>query len=845
VTNQLPQRTRRIHKGHEEVENGKCTLFPDFENGFSRLRRSAILKSAFFAKKIKVKRIYLSLFLLLSTILVCAQSGNIRGKVLTTDNKPASYVNVFLKSCNIGTVTAEDGSFTISNIKQGGYMLTVSHAGLQTVETEVQVIGKQTAVVNILLNENGKQLDEVVVEGRKTFNARPVTIGKAPIAPMDLPQSISVIGQEVIREQQAQRLSDVIKNVNGIYLASTRGSTQENFSARGYSFSNNNMFKDGSRINTGVMPELSSLERVEVLKGSAAILYGNVAPGGIVNMVTKQPKFERGGELSFRTGNYDFYKPAVDFYGPISKNIAYRINGSYETANSYRDNVHSKRYYVNPSLLFKIGNKTELLVQGDYLKHDFTPDFGIGTYNNTKIPNVPRNTFYGASWQYAKTQQTSANAVVKHQINEAWQVNASASYQQYNRDYYSTERIQALANGDWARPLNKIKNHEEYYVTQANLTGKFKTGNISHIFLSGIDADRYYTQTYGYNQPLIYDTINLFDFNKFARRTDIPVTKEIRVISTPVNRYGAYVQDLISLSEKFKLLAGIRWSYQDAQPADTLTFATNKHTRGIKNKVDKAFSPRIGIVYKPTVNTAVFASYANSFSVNSGTDVYGNALAPSIIDQYELGVKNDIIKDKLSLNVTAYRIINNNLAQTAMYAADGVTLNSNTSLKALTGQTTSDGVEVDMVFYPLKGMHILGGYSYNYIRYTKTPEAKGNFIEGERLINNPASTGNASIFYTFQDGGIKGLKIGTSFFYTGTRFAGFNNTKGQTQTYLRNFEVPGYSVVDVSAGYSFRNVTLLARLSNLTNTFNYYVHENYSVNPIAPRQFIATASIKL
>lgn len=157
------------------------------------------------------------------------------------------------------------------------------------------------------------------------------------------------------------------------------------------------MFKDGMRINTGTMPEMSSLEKVEVLKGSAAILFGNVSPGGIINLVTKQPKFKQGGEFSFRAGSFDLYKPTVDVYGSINAAIAYKINGTFENAGSYRNIPNATRYYVNPSLLFKLGSHTELLVQADYLNHQFTPDFGIGTYDNTKIPNVPRGTFYGAN----------------------------------------------------------------------------------------------------------------------------------------------------------------------------------------------------------------------------------------------------------------------------------------------------------------------------------------------------------------------------------------------------------------------------------------------------------------
>ena len=178
---------------------------------------------------------------------------------------------------------------------------------------------------------------------------------------------------------------------------------------------------------------------------------------------------------------------------------------------------------------------------------------------------------------------------------------------------------------------------------------------------------------------------------------------------------GAYVQDLISLSKKIKFLAGIRWSYQDASPTDTLFFASNIHSSGAAHKTDKAFSPRLGVVYRPTSQTSLFASYSNSFLVNTGTDVYGNPLSPSIVDQYEIGVKNELIKNMLSANLTVYRILNNNLTQMVPFLADGVTPNSNSSIKEFAGQTTSDGVELDATLFLLKGLDMIAGYSYNYI----------------------------------------------------------------------------------------------------------------------------------
>jgi iron complex outermembrane receptor protein len=659
---------------------------------------------------------------------------------------------------------------------------------------------------------------------------------------MDLPQSITIIGQSAIRDQQSQKLSDVMKNVNGVYLSSTRGSAQETFAARGYRLSGDNMFKNGARVNSGTMPEMSSLEKVEILKGSAAILYGDVAPGGIINMVTKKPKFDFGGEVSMRVGSYDLYKPAFDVYGPLSEKIAFRVNGTYEDAGSFRDEVHSKRYYLNPSLLFNINKKTSLLVEADYLNHDFTPDFGLGSLDNTVIADLPRSAFQGVSWQYNKAKQATATATLKHKLNNSWNLNFTGSYQSYDRDYYSLERIQAAANGDWTRPLNKILSSENYYSGQANITGKFKTGGMDHTLLAGIDADRNSITSYTFDNPKTYDIINILDHSKFIPRTDIPVAAKVTQAKTPVNRAGAYVQDLISISNKIKLLAGIRWSKQMAQSVTTTYLAKDSMAKAA-SKDDQAFSPRFGIVYKPLVSTAVFASYSNSFSVNSGTDVYNNALAPSIVDQYELGVKNDFFNGQLSVNVTAYRIVNNNLAQTAQFEKDGVTPNNNTAFKELTGQTTSDGIELDIMGHPVKGLDIIAGYSYNNMRYTKTPDTKGSYLEGERLVGTPANTANGSAFYTFQNK-LKGLKIGASVFFVGERFAGWNNTKDQTQNYSRLIPVSGFTTLDISAGYTFKKISLLAKVSNVTNTYKYYVHENYSIIPIPPTQFITTVSYR-
>ncbi len=326
----------------------------------------------------------------------------------------------------------------------------------------------------------------------------------------------------------------------------------------------------------------------------------------------------------------------------------------------------------------------------------------------------------------------------------------------------------------------------------------------------------------------------------YPQRTDIPTATNTRIIKTTTNRFGIYAQDLISVTEKFKVLAGIRWSWQEAK-AETY-IATALPTK----RLDDAFSPKLGIVYQPTKNISLFTSYSSSFTPNTGNTIYGEPIKASIIDQYEVGVKKDFWKGILSTNITLYQIVNSNLAQTAELKADG-TPNTDTTVKILSGETTSKGIEIDISAKPTEGLNIIAGYSYNDMRYTKTSRTNGSFIEGDRLVRTPAHTGNLSFFYTIQSGTLKGISLGAIGNYIGNRLGGWNNQYDSTKPngiWDREIPLEGYTTIDASVGYSWKKISLLCKLSNITNELNYTVHENYSVNPIAPRQIMANLKYK-
>ncbi|MFC6267366.1 TonB-dependent siderophore receptor [Frigoriflavimonas asaccharolytica] len=713
-----------------------------------------------------------------------------------------------------------------------------------------------------------QEIEDVLLHKTGNPNKAKVLSGKSNLTMMENPQPISIVTHEIIEQQQAKQLSEVLQNVNGLYITSSRGNSQDSFGGRGFNFGNDNIFKNGARVNSGVFPEVSGLERVEVLKGGNAMLYGNVAAGGVVNLITKKPRFEFGGSVGVNAGSWDNYKTTVDFYGPLSKTVAFRVNGAYENAESFRDVVTSEKYYFNPSVAINLGENSQIIIEGDYLKNNFTPDFGIGSFTNKDgsyaLNNIlSRSAYVGTDWQYQNVEQATSNITFNHQFNKFWTLNAVASFQNYTKDYFSTERVQwsydAANRLSWKRPLNRTYNEQNYSSLQVNLNGEIKTGTINHKILVGTDGDYATSDSYTYLDPTngkTFGTSYLYGTNGNANGTiylDDPATwvsgampdatrKDRNRI--PTQRFGIYAQDFIELSSKFKVLAGLRFSYIENKESERKTFADNT-TVNSAGTVDRAFSPKAGLIYTPNSDLSVFATYTNSFSANTGQDVNGNSLTPSIIDQFEVGLKHNFWNNAVAVNVSVYQIENRNFFQTAELKADG-SQNSDSNIKEFAGRMRSQGVELDIQGNPYPNLSIIAGVSYNNSVYLDTP-AQFGYVENQRLVRTPATTANASVFYTLNNY-VKGLKVGASLYFVGGRIAGWNDTKETLDArngVSRFLEVGNYATTAVSLGYEWEKLSLMGKIGNLFDTVDYNYHENYSVNPITPRNYYLTLTYKL
>ncbi|MCA5006793.1 TonB-dependent siderophore receptor [Sphingobacterium bovistauri] len=815
-------------------------------------------------------KIFYALLVTMSIGSIAYAQTTIKGKLV--DNQGKELPNITISTGNKQAQSDSKGNFQLFIPQNGAFDIIVSGLGYRKEMLKINPAGAITELKSIVLHKFDREIEQVEVVGYNSINNKKVGVAKSGIDNKDLPQSVQIINKQVIEDQQINTLGDALKNANGIALGANRGAVGENFFARGYSLGANNIFKNGSRTNNGGRIEASTLESIEILKGSAALLYGGVTGGAVVNLVTKKPQFHTGAEISFRYGSWDTYKPTLDVYGPLSNKVAFRFVGTGESANNYRDVVKTDRVYINPSVLYKISDRTELSFNFDYLKSDYTPDFGIGSVEGKINNEVERNTFLNVNGAFNNTNSTNGQVAFDHNFNEDWKLSLIAGIQNYNRNYYGSERIQANAQGLAPRALSRSATEEFTKNQQLNLTGNFLTGGIKHQLLFGGDMDQSATKAYAYNifadlskpttASTAYDQINVL--NPIPTRSDIPSSNKNTWTKTDVYRYGAFIQDLVSLSEKFKVLAGVRYTYQRTPYSEKYTYKTGVK-EDVKNmingkeagaKIDKAWSPKFALIYQPLTSSSIYISYANNFITNTGYDINFQPLTPSLVDHFEAGIKNDFYGGRFSANLTAYRINNNKFTQMALITADG-SANGDTNMKEFTGKTSSDGIELDVNGNILPGLNILAGYAYNFMRYSETlgiikykdsagkdAETSGS-EEDVRLVGTTAHTGNATLFYTFHNGSLKGLKLGTSAFYTGKRNAGWNNSKiNERDGVNRLIPVDPFTTFDISLGYSAKKFSILAKMANITDELSYFIHENYSVNPIPPRNFMTTISYK-
>ena len=607
----------------------------------------------------------------------------------------------------------------------------------------------------------GSGRDDIVVTATNPEYRTPDTTALKLDAPLrDIPQTIDVIPSQVMRDQRALSLQDAVKNVAGIGMATGDGQ-RDQFVIRG-NIAYGDLFIDGVRDDALYFRDLSNIERIEILKGPASVLYGRGSSGGLINRVSKKPGTE-GGEIVLSYGSWDDKRGEIDLGHVFTDNdVAVRLTGAIERSDSYRDQGFLKREAIAPSVLFAPSDRTRILLQADYLRDRRLTDNGIPAFQGRPV-DVPASTYYGAAngreVDFSQSEVWSTTATLDHEFSDTLRLHNAFRYYDYTLDRQNT--IPNIVN-EAARTvtLNRQSTDraEHGWFNQLELSGTFSTGPLEHKLLLGFEAGRQSKYELRIDRANIA-TVDLF--NPVLPVLPLAVSGNPSTNRTGVYKtLGFYAQDMIALGEHWKVLAGLRH--------DRFRQEVHQRIAGQPDlaRTDTFWSPRIGVVWQPTPTQSYYFSWNKSYQPSGETFALSASsadIAPEKTINREIGAKFDLFDGKLSATISAF-----NLKRSDIKATDPVLLRV-----VPVGVQRTRGIEASAQLELAEGWQAIASYAYLDARITKSPALdSGVPIQGNRPTLTP--THSASLWLMRNFGDRFGLGGGVN--YVGDRQANLANT---------------------------------------------------------------------
>ncbi|QKQ77867.1 TonB-dependent siderophore receptor [Nostoc sp. TCL240-02] len=661
---------------------------------------------------------------------------------------------------------------------------------------------------------SGDEPIELVVTGEQDgYNVPDSSTATRTDTPLrDIPQSIQVIPQQVIKDQQITRISDATRNVSGVSPLSGYGGFSDDYTIRG--FTNSNLLRNGFTT-SNFFTYGANVERVEVLKGPSSVLYGQVEPGGVINFVTKQPLGSPYYAADLTVGSFSFYRGAIDLSGPLTddKKLLYRLNVAYENSGSFRDFYHQEIFSVSPVITYKPSENTTLNFEYEYGRRRGTFDRGLPP--GPVFLTLPISRFLGEPDSFLSIDYQQGTATVDHRFSENLQLRSSLSVQSsFDNNVYTQADGDLEADGRTAPRSNIVNRNRrnEDYSWQTDLIGKFNTGSIAHQLLLGFELRR----NTDINPNFFGGDIAPIDiFNPvYGARPTGPVV--LRVFGTRISTTGVYLQDQVTLLSNLKLLVGGRYDFVFSDNSAKIGDADTTNS----NFYDSAFSPRVGLVYQPIEPISLYASYSSSFVPNNSRTANGISLEPSRGTQYEVGIKSEFFDRRLSATLASYNITKTNIPTTDP---------NNTDFSIAVGEVKSRGIELDVAGEILPGWKIIASGYLN-----DAFVSKDNTIPVGRRLENTAYHG-ASLWTTYeiQKGSLKGLQFGGGIFFVGDRIANQSDP----------FTVPSSLRTDAAISYKHDNWRAALNFKNIFD-LKYYDTQGYYLVPQAPLTVLGTISIE-
>ncbi|AOE77531.1 TonB-dependent receptor [Pseudomonas lurida] len=645
---------------------------------------------------------------------------------------------------------------------------------------------------------------------------RSASATKTDTALRDIPQSISVIPATVLKDLGSTNVERALEFAGGVSKQNNFGGlTLYEYSVRG--FTTSEFYQDGFSANRGYpsTPDTANIERIEVLKGPAASLYGRGDPGGTVNIVTKKPQPEAFATLQTSAGRWDRYRTALDLNTPLDSdgNVLSRVNLAVEDNHSFRDHVQSKRVFVAPSFSWQLDPDTTLLVESEFVRHSSTFDRGI-----VDASGVSRSTFLGEPNDGdIDNHNNRIQATLEHHLNDAWKLRLASHYKQGSLWGDASENRALNANGHTLNRRYRERStgwHDS--ITQLELRGLFDSGSWQHELLVGTEYEDYRKKervTAIAGSPYAIDIYNpVYGQPKpNGERSGTDVFEQTK-------SHALNLQDQIIFTDRLRGMVGARFEHFEQSTDDF----TRNHAKS--RQTHDAFTQRAGLLYQLTPQVGVFANASTSFKPNSGLDADGKSFKPEDGVGYEVGLKSELFDDRLSATLAAFHIEKENVL-----ALDPAT-NTNRAM----GKARSQGLDLQVSGQVSDAVRVIGAFAYIDAEVTKGDKT---IPAGSRILGVAKRSGSLLGVYEFQDGALRGSDLGAAFTYVGDR-------SGEAGT---GFELPAYHTVDLLAHYkATENVTVGLNLNNLFDE-RYYErsYSNYWITPGEPRNLTVSLTLNL
>ncbi len=636
-------------------------------------------------------------------------------------------------------------------------------------------------------------------------NATTATKTDTPI--METPVSIQVVPRAVIDDQKAATLKDVLQNVSGVRPRASIG-VFNIFTIRGFT---GGIYRNG--LLTGFTDyDTANLERLEVLKGPAAILFGRIEPGGLINMVTKQPLAEPYYSLEQQFGSFDFYRTLWDATGAISSDRAlqYRFTGAYQNSDSFRERHETEQFQIHTALTWHLSEATEIAVDVTGFNKDFQSNIGIPAIGDRPAPIPIERSLQDPNDPEDNLYEIFVGFNLTHRFNDAWTLQ--------NRFLADFKRFDLLNNdpvfdNSALRPDNRtldrtffiqVSNNQSYH-TNLDLTGKFDLWRTQHKVLLGFDYFRGDEEYFGFGSFDVDPSLAIDIFNPTARIDPARFDRQ-RILQEGVfddnfaetreEQFGVYFQDQITLWDKLHILGGGRYDWASTGTGRSPSSFSEAEARRPERK-DEAFSPRVGILYQPWSWLSLYGNWVQSFGANNGLSATGQAFDPQTGEQFEAGVKTALLDERLTATLAFYHLTKENILTPDLSTPDPFD-------SAAIGEARSQGIELDVSGQINDYLSLIGSYAFTDVEVTKDNSG----FQGKRLVNVPDHAGSVWLKYdvngTFVD---QGWSFGLGGVAAGQREGDNENT----------FQLPGFARLDASAAYrlKLRDATLTAQLNVL------------------------------